>query len=110
MENFNIFKAIVKKSLQKTTTFPSPQWGEGVRRTGEGLIRCKDAKRHRGEASIVKLFPLLGEGLRERVNLEDMLLQLTETGDQEGRMSGYLRKKLSPRPLRERAKFLSERM
>ena len=78
MENFNIFKAIVKKSLQKTTTFPSTQWGEGVRRTGEGLIRCKDAKRHRREASIVKLFPLLGEGLRERVNLEDRLLKLTE--------------------------------
>ena len=36
----------------------------------EGL-RCKDAKRQRSEASIVKIFPFSGGKLRERVNLED---------------------------------------
>ena len=41
---------------------------------GEGLIRCTDAKRRRRKASIVRLFPLLGEGLRERVLLEDRKL------------------------------------
>ena len=52
---------------------------------GEGLIRCKEAKRQRCEASIVKLFPLSGEGLRERVLLEGRPLKLTEvrkTGSQ----------------------------
>ena len=38
-------------------------------READGL-RCKDAKRQRSEASIVKIYPLSGEGLRERVNLE----------------------------------------
>ncbi len=41
---------------------------------GKEAARCKDAKRHRCEASIVKFFPLLGEGLRERVLLEDRKL------------------------------------
>ena len=41
---------------------------------GKEAARCKDAKRHRCEASIIKFFPLLGEGLRERVLLEDRKL------------------------------------
>ena len=38
------------------------------------FIRYKDVKRQRCEASIEKIFPLSGEGLRERVLLEDRKL------------------------------------
>ena len=68
-----------------TATFPLALWEREqlceqseLTTAGEGLIRCTDAKRHRCKASIVKFFPLLGEGLRERVNLEDRPLKLTE--------------------------------
>ena len=39
------------------------------------MFRCTDAKRQRCEASIEKFFPLLGEGLRERVLLEGRKLR-----------------------------------
>ena len=45
---------------------------------GKKAVRCKEAKRPRGKASIVKLFPLSGEGLRERVLLEGRKLRRYE--------------------------------
>ena len=70
----SVFQNLVKK-------FPLALWEREqlceqseLTTAGEGLIRCEDAKRRRCEASIVTLFPLLGEGLRERVLLEDRKL------------------------------------
>ena len=59
------------------------------------MLQLTEVKRAGGQASIGKIIPPLGEGLRERVNLEDRLLKLTEvkrTGGQAIFIYSYLGK------------------
>ena len=65
-----------------TATFPLALWEREqlceqseLTTAGEGFIGSPEVKKAGGQASIVKFFPLLGEGLRERVLLEGRKLR-----------------------------------